>query len=74
VIKAFPTSDEFQVYCYTGQTSSFTTAWLQVLGYNAKSITYGVNSLSWTALDQTDPPLGGVWHHSFEYEYEVTTK
>lgn len=71
VIKAFPNNDEFQVYCYTGQTSSFTTAWLHVLGYSAKSITYGVNSLSYTALDEAEKP---AWHHSFEYEYEVTTK
>lgn len=68
-IKAFPNSDEFQVYCYTGQTSSYTTAWLQVLGYPAKSIGYGVNSLSHTALDEAGKP---AWHHSFEYEYEVT--
>jgi len=70
IVKSFPTSDLFQVYCYTGQTSSYTTAWLQVLGYNAKSITYGVNSLSHTALDDAGKP---AWHHSFEYEY-VTGK
>ena len=79
VINAFPTSDEFMVYCYTGQTSSFTTAWLHVLGYNAKSIKFGVNSLSHTALEEyVDPetgnPLGGVWHHSHDYEYQANTK
>lgn len=71
IVNGFPQSDLFQVYCYTGQTSSFTTAWLQVLGYNAKSITYGANSLVWEPLD-----LAGnkpVWHHSFEYE-SVTGK
>ena len=70
VVKGFPTADEFQVYCYTGQTSAFTTAWLQVLGYNATSIGNGVNSLSWTALDESGKP---AWHHSFDYEY-VTAK
>jgi rhodanese-related sulfurtransferase len=70
VVKAFPTSDDFLVYCFTGQTSSYTTAWLQVLGYNAKSILNGVNALSHTALDDAGKP---AWHHSFEYEY-VTGK
>jgi len=78
MIKSFPTSDEFMVYCYTGQTSSFTTAWLHVLGYNAKSIGYGVNGLSHTALEEyTDAEgnhLKGVWHHSLDYPYEVTAK
>ncbi len=33
-------------YCYTGQTSSSVTAWLQVLGYdNARSLSYGGNGI-----------------------------
>jgi rhodanese-related sulfurtransferase len=71
IIKAFNPDAENQVYCFTGQTSSFTIAWLQVLGYPAKSITYGVNSLSYTALDEAGKP---AWHHAFEYEYETTVK
>jgi len=78
LIKSFPNNDEFEIYCYTGQTSSYTTAWLHVLGYQAKSIYYGVNSLSHTALeDYVDPEgnsLGGVWHHSLDYDYAVTPK
>ncbi len=71
VLTAFPQSDEFLVYCYTGQTSSFAVAWLHVLGYNAKSIFYGVNNLQYTALKD-----GGstVWVHSHDYPYETTTK
>ncbi len=71
VLKAFPQSGQFLVYCYTGQTSSFATAWLQVLGYeDATSILYGVNNLQYTEL------LNGgstVWKHSKEYPY-VSTK
>jgi rhodanese-related sulfurtransferase len=33
-------------YCYTGQTSGVITAYLNVLGYNAKSLTFGVNGLT----------------------------
>ncbi len=33
-------------YCYTGQTSSITTAWLHVLGYdNARSLKFGANAI-----------------------------
>lgn len=70
--RALPQSDECQIYCYTGQTSSITTAWLQVLGYNAKSITYGVNSMRHAAVDAANPKT--AWHHSFDYPYETTTK
>ena len=56
------------VYCYTGQTSSITTAWLNVLGYNVKSISFGVNALMHDALT-TDSKNN--WHfpyHSFPFE------
>lgn len=41
-------------YCYTGQTSAIITAWLRVLGYDAYSLTFGMNGLyndntAWTS-------------------------
>lgn len=35
-------------YCYTGQTSAITTAWLNVLGYDAYSMTFGMNGIYWS--------------------------
>lgn len=32
-------------YCYTGQTSAVVTAWLNVLGYDAYSMTFGMNGI-----------------------------
>ncbi len=32
-------------YCYTGQTSAVLTAWLRVLGYDAYSMTFGMNGI-----------------------------
>lgn len=32
-------------YCYTGQTSAIITAYLRVLGYNAYSLSFGMNGL-----------------------------
>jgi len=39
------------IYCWTGQTSSMMTAWLKVVGYNAKSLAFGVNGLIYSNLE-----------------------
>jgi rhodanese-related sulfurtransferase len=70
-VNGLPQSEDCLIYCYTGQTSSFATAWLQVLGYQAKSIKFGVNSLRHQALDDAGKP---AWHHSKDYPYVTTTK
>ena len=38
-------------YCWTGQTSSMMTAYLTVLGYDAKSLKFGVNSMIYSTLE-----------------------
>jgi len=69
IVAALPQTDDCLVYCFTGQTSSFIVAWLQVLGYtNAKSILFGVNKLKHSTLDAADKP---AWHHSFDYVFET---
>ena len=42
------------VYCYTGQTSSITAAWLEVMGYNTKSLGFGSNRIVYTKLKGID--------------------
>lgn len=44
-LRTLPTDKPIAVYCFTGQTSSLMSAYLQVLGYNARSIYYGVNAM-----------------------------
>ncbi|MEN8119425.1 MAG: rhodanese-like domain-containing protein [Bacteroidota bacterium] len=54
-------------YCYTGQTSAVITAYLNVLGYTAKSMTFGMNGIynsnpawtsnKWSATVPKDFPL-----------------
>ncbi len=70
VINALPVQDDFYIYCFTGQTSSFIVAWLQVLGYdNAKSALYGANAIIHDGLDAYNPKV--TWHHSYDYTYVV---
>ena len=44
-LKTLPADKPIAVYCYTGQTSAFLTAYLRLLGYDAKSILYGSNAM-----------------------------
>ena len=37
--------EKIVVYCYTGQTSALITACLRVLGYDANSLTFGMNGM-----------------------------
>ncbi|MCK4716024.1 MAG: hypothetical protein KAT54_04395 [Candidatus Marinimicrobia bacterium] len=51
-------------YCWTGQTSSVITAYLTVLGYDAKSLTFGANSMIYDNLESFK------WSSSPDYDYE----
>ena len=44
-LTTLPANKPVVVYCYTGQTSAFLTAYLRLLGYDAKSLLYGTNGM-----------------------------
>jgi len=44
-LTTLPTNKTVAVYCYTGQTSAFLTAYLRMLGYDAKSVLFGTNGM-----------------------------
>ena len=46
-LNLLPTDETIVVYCYTGQTSAQVTAYLRMLGYDAKSLLYGVNGFAY---------------------------
>jgi rhodanese-related sulfurtransferase len=39
-------------YCWTGQTSSMVTAYMNILGFNAVSLSYGANGMIYSELDE----------------------
>lgn len=49
-LKTLPTNKTIVVYCYTGQTSANVAAILRVMGYDAKSLLYGVNAMIWQTM------------------------
>lgn len=44
-LKTLPTDKTIVVYCYTGQTSAAVATYLKLLGYDAKTLLYGTNSM-----------------------------
>lgn len=49
-IKYMDPDEEVVTYCWTSQTSGMITAYLTVLGYNAKSLLIGANGMIWSNL------------------------
>ncbi len=59
-LKNLNAAETVVTYCYTGQTSAITTAWLQVMGVDsAKSLLFGANGITHTALAADGSPVAG---------------
>jgi len=52
-LKYLPTDEQIVIYCYSGQTSAQLAAYLQILGYDAYSLTFGVNGFAYNALSKS---------------------
>ncbi|MBT3242312.1 MAG: hypothetical protein HN352_04120 [Bacteroidetes bacterium] len=61
-LKTLSTTKPVVIYCYTGQTSANLTAYLRVLGYDAKSLLYGVNGMAYDEM-----VAGSMPHFGDEY-------
>ena len=64
-LKTLPTDKPIAVYCYTGQTSAHVAAYLRDLGYDAKSVKFGVNGMSYDAMP------GTKWADSEIHDYDL---
>ncbi|MBV6510810.1 MAG: Thiosulfate sulfurtransferase GlpE [Ignavibacteriaceae bacterium] len=49
-LKTLPTNKTIALYCYTGQTSAQVVTYLKLLGYDAKSLLYGVSTMNYNLL------------------------
>lgn len=56
-LKTLPTNKTVVIYCYTGQTSAQVAAYLKLLGYDAKTLLFGINTLSydWAKTNNLSP-------------------
>jgi len=66
-LKTLPTDKTIAVYCYTGQGSANLTAYLRLVGYDAKSIKYGTNSMI------HDDMTKSKWNDGFIKNYDYWT-
>lgn len=61
-LKTIPADKTVVVYCYTGQNSANLTAYLRVIGYDAKSLLFGANGMIYNELEghkwSTDAIMG----------------
>jgi rhodanese-related sulfurtransferase len=44
-LKTLPTDKTIAIYCYTGHTAAYAAAFLKVMGYDVKSISFGGNAM-----------------------------
>lgn len=68
-LNTLPTDKPVVVYCYTGQTSSHVSAYLRVLGYDAKSLLYGANGMIYNLINGKDGFT--TWKESYTMGYEL---
>jgi rhodanese-related sulfurtransferase len=54
-------SKKVVTYCYTGQTSGCVSAWLNVLGYDAYSLLWGLNGMAYTNAFWTSGSVTNHW-------------
>ena len=52
-LKTLPTDKPVVVYCYTGQNSANLTAYLRIIGYNAKSLLFGANGMIYNEMTKS---------------------
>jgi len=58
-LKTLDPNSTIVVYCWTGQTSALVSSYLNVLGYNAKSISFGANALLNSQLQKNKWTVSG---------------
>ena len=65
-LKTLPTDKTIVVYCYTGQTSAFVSAYLGVLGYDVKSLKFGANSMFTGNLPKSNWTTDNIKDYTYE--------
>ncbi len=67
-LKTIPTNKTVAIYCYTGHTAAYAAAFLKVMGYDVKSISFGGNALFY---DQMVAKGKSAWKDSECQNYEI---
>jgi rhodanese-related sulfurtransferase len=68
-LKTLPTDKPIVVYCHTGQTSAHVAAYLRLLGYEAKSLMFGVNRMAYDDFVTNESFVSWKAEYSKDYDY-----
>jgi rhodanese-related sulfurtransferase len=68
LLKSLPADQTIVVYCWTGQTSSQVVAYLNILGYTATSLKFGVNGMVYDQL------TGSKWTDAAKNDFDLATE
>jgi rhodanese-related sulfurtransferase len=71
-LTTLPIDQTVVVYCYTGQTSAFVTAYLRTLGYEAKTLMYGANGMMYDVLVENG--MTAFKAETEVHDYELVTE
>ncbi len=59
------------IYCYTGQTSSYLSGYLRILGYDNRSLLYGGNGMIYDVMKNNNTPNTFIPENEIKnYDYE----
>ncbi|MCK4746563.1 MAG: rhodanese-like domain-containing protein [Bacteroidales bacterium] len=64
-LESLPADKTIVVYCYTGQTSANLTAYLRLIGYNAKSLLFGANGMIYDDMDSHKWSAAGIMGYDY---------
>jgi rhodanese-related sulfurtransferase len=70
-LNTLPTDKPIVVYCYTGQHGSFVTAYLRILGYDARTLTFGANGFMHEVMVQEN--LENTFKESYILDLPVSS-
>jgi len=70
-LKTLPTNKTIAIYCYTGHTAAYAAAFLKVMGYDVKSISFGGNAMFYDLMVAKGK---AAWKDTDCMGYEVVTK
>lgn len=71
-LNTLPTDKPIVTYCFTGQHAAFVSAYLNILGYNAKSLAYGANSFMNSKM-KDDTEIGHAFSAKQVQNFEMET-
>lgn len=72
-LQTLPSESPIAIYSGTGQESAFYTAYLRLLGYDVKSILFGMNNIDYYMLLRADAIIPYAFQPSYIMDYPYTT-